>query len=180
MKPNICEKDGWLMLGRHKKSTSGDTKWWGWVYPSSLRGDIIVSGHCHDGNDEIDDGGGHTSHKILKMDRNNVEVSVHPAWTCFNPHHQRPAEAPEALVELGGVGEQQEERRQELQQRHRHKSGGGGRREAHERHKGEDLRRRGERVPLGKGENASHPSEVGFLCCQSYGSRLPSWKTTQL
>lgn len=92
-------------------------------------------------------------------------MHIHPVWKCFspNPHHQRPAEALEALVKLGGVGEQQEERRQELQQRHRHKSGRGGCREAHERHKGEDLRRPSERVQLRKrGKKHLIPLRSGF------------------
>lgn len=69
-----------------------------------------------------------------------------------NPHHKRPAEALEALVKLGGVGEQQEERCQELQQRDRHKSGRGGGREAHKRHKWQDLPRRVKKSVKKKGK----------------------------
>ena len=55
---------------------------------------------------------------------------------CQGAHHEWPVEAGEALVELGGVGEQQEERGQELQQR----SGDeGGRRRRHEAHKGQET-----------------------------------------
>lgn len=57
-----------------------------------------------------------------------------------SPHHKRPEEALEPLVELGGVREEQEECRQEFQQGDRHKSSRGGRREAHERHERQDLR----------------------------------------
>lgn len=38
------------------------------MYPSGLGGAVHVSGHGHDGHDEIDDGGSHASHKILAKD----------------------------------------------------------------------------------------------------------------
>lgn len=62
---------------------------------------------------------------------------------CFpnDSHHQRPEEAFEPLIEFSGVGKQQEESSQELQQRDGHKSCCCGCREAHERHKGKNLRR---------------------------------------
>lgn len=106
-------------------------------------------------------------YKEAKIRCTLVQLWEAPSQTT---HHERPAEALEALVKLGGVGEEQEERRQELQQRHRHKSGGSGGREAHERHERQDLRRRVREFSPGRRENASHPSEIRFLCPRSCDS----------
>lgn len=99
---------------------------------------------------------------------NKVQLRARPPLECFptqnSPHHKRPEEALEPLVEFGGVREEQEERPQEFQQRDRHKSGRGGRREADERHKRQDLRGRGEGFSQEEGETASSPAEVSFLC----------------
>ena len=55
-------------------------------------------------------------------------------------HHERPVEAGEALVELGGVGKEQEESCQELQERSRDKGGRRGRHETHKCQETQELR----------------------------------------
>lgn len=91
-------------------------------------------------------------------------------WKKSCSHHQRPAEALEPLVELGGVAKEREERSQERQQGDSHECCCCGCRETHKWDEGQNLIRAGEKQRDGEKFcmfNKKFKTEAGVKLCLS-------------